>query len=92
MRFVYAFAFFFGISIAVANGQSNTPSKNVSKDVVPSLSDDRVAPASEPAHVVGDDGQKVYFLVNPNAPVQDAATKKDEPNQRSITQPARKPE
>ncbi len=92
MRFVYAFAFFFGISIAVANGQSNTPSKDVNKDVAPAQSSDRVVPTPEPAHIIGDDGQKVYFLVNPKAPAQDAAIKKDEPNQRSISQPARKPE
>lgn len=78
---------------ADVNAQSNTAAQELSTDT-PVSNIDLTAPAPEPPHVIGDDGQKVYFLANPYKIPKNPSVKQVEINQRhtSSDQPARNPE
>jgi len=52
---------------------------------------DLLVPQQEPAHVIGDDGQKVYFLVDPSR-VGNGASNNSTQIQNGVVQPKNKPE
>jgi hypothetical protein len=52
---------------------------------------DLLVPQKEPAHVIGDDGQKVYFLVDPSK-VGAGASNNTTQIQNGAVQPKNKPE
>lgn len=78
---------------ADVNAQSNTAAQELSTDT-PGSNIDLTVPVPEPPHVIGDDGQKVYFLANPSTTPKEPSGKQVEINQRQSNseQPARKPE
>ena len=52
---------------------------------------DLLVPQKEPAYVIGDDGQKVYFLVDPSR-VGNGASNNSTQIQNGVVQPKNKPE
>lgn len=52
---------------------------------------DLLVPQKEPAHIIGDDGQKVYFLVDPSK-VSTGNTNNSSQIQNGSVQPKNKPE
>jgi len=77
--------------VAASSAQSNTPSQDVADPSQP-VAVDPLSPA-EPAYVIGDDGQKIYFITKPVIKGAENAVKTETPSQRSNNeQPARKPE
>jgi hypothetical protein len=52
---------------------------------------DLLVPQKEPAHIIGDDGQKVYFLVDPSK-VNTRTTNNSTQIQNGFVQPKNKPE
>lgn len=52
---------------------------------------DLLVPQKEPAHIIGDDGQKVYFLVDPSKANTGTSTNSNQ-IQNGTLQPKNKPE
>ena len=95
MKSIFTFTFFVALTTfsVNANAQSNSAAQETATDN-PGSNIDLAPPAIEPAHVISDDGQKIYFLATPAVNPENPAVKQAEVNQRQNGngQPARKPE
>ncbi|MFM7054474.1 MAG: hypothetical protein ACKOX7_07020 [Bacteroidota bacterium] len=90
MNIIYTMALCLFLS-NLSHAQDRTSAIRETDELKPVSSSEQMPSTHEPAHIIGDDGQKVYFLVDPSKVKNDGAHNSTKTPNGSI-QPKSKPD